>query len=463
MNEPLIKGSSMPVLRLVAYSAPVVASTFLIAGTTTILPGIYAKFFGLPLASIAAITLLVRVTDAVIDPAIGYVTDRWHARGGSRRRFALIGLVGVAVCGWFFLAPPRDVGTRWFAIWFLLTYAAWSCFEIPHNAWGAELATGYTDRARLYGYRSAAFYVGTLVFFAIPFLPIAGSRDITPHTLRLMAAVGLGLTFTAALPMLCVPARGAGPPVPETSTHGSWVAIFRNRLLLAFVGGYFLAGLGLGMWSGLLFLYLDTYLKLGSQVALVFGLSTPIGLVAIPVWVFAVSRFGKRATWVAGTFGLAVCLGIPGLLRPGPQALVPLMVSTLVLVAVGACQAVIAPSVLADIADYGRWRFGQDRLATYYAMLSITAKAISGVGAAAALGIAGGLGFDPSARTLSPEAIAGLKLAFAVIPAACVLAALPMIWSATLTPSRLALIRERLARRSSMPDAKRNETSVPTP
>ena len=53
----------------------------LIAGTN-IVQGIYAKYFGLALTTIAAVVLLVRISDAITDPLIGYLSDRYQDRYG---------------------------------------------------------------------------------------------------------------------------------------------------------------------------------------------------------------------------------------------------------------------------------------------------------------------------------------------------------------------------------------------
>jgi Na+/melibiose symporter-like transporter len=45
--------------------------------------------------------------------------------------------------------------------------------------------------------------------------------------------------------------------------------------------------------------------------------------------------------------------------------------------------------------------------------------------------------------------VLGMKLALAWIPALVVLCSVPFIWRMGLTPARLALIQQRLARRSS--------------
>src|SRR5579871_4532264 len=79
---------------IVAYAAPVTGSYFFYMPMWSILPGIYAKYFGLPLTSIAVVVLVIRLFDGVIDTTIGYLSDWYSSAGGSRKPWVLIGGLG---------------------------------------------------------------------------------------------------------------------------------------------------------------------------------------------------------------------------------------------------------------------------------------------------------------------------------------------------------------------------------
>ncbi|MDA9096178.1 MFS transporter [Porticoccaceae bacterium] len=90
--------------RFAAYSAPVIATNFLV-GAIAITHSLYAKYFGISLTDIAAILLIARIFDAVTDPAIGYFSDRYYARTGSRRPFVVSGLLLLIPCAYFLFIP----------------------------------------------------------------------------------------------------------------------------------------------------------------------------------------------------------------------------------------------------------------------------------------------------------------------------------------------------------------------
>ena len=68
-----------------AYGAPSFAQAFIHGPAISVLQGIYAKFFGLSLQEIAFVILLSRIFDAVNDPIVGFLSDRYRARHGTRK------------------------------------------------------------------------------------------------------------------------------------------------------------------------------------------------------------------------------------------------------------------------------------------------------------------------------------------------------------------------------------------
>ena len=79
-------------LHHLAYAAPVCGIYFLM-GSLGLLQGIYAKYFGMPLSTIALVLFVSRLFDAISDPIIGYWSDRVYACTGSRKPFVVCGVL----------------------------------------------------------------------------------------------------------------------------------------------------------------------------------------------------------------------------------------------------------------------------------------------------------------------------------------------------------------------------------
>ena len=83
-----------------AYALPTIATTFLFS-PILILQGVYVKYFGVGLETMASVVFIARLFDAVSDPVIGYCSDRYYARTNSRKPFVVVGALLMTVCAYF--------------------------------------------------------------------------------------------------------------------------------------------------------------------------------------------------------------------------------------------------------------------------------------------------------------------------------------------------------------------------
>ena len=438
-----------------AYGAPSFAQAFIHGPAISILQGIYAKFFGLSLQEIAFVILISRIFDAVNDPIVGFLSDRYRARHGTRKPWLLgDSLIAVIAC-WFLYVPGGEV-TMWsFLFWYLLADIGWTVSEVPYSAWLAEISDDYEERARITTWRSMGRFLGLQAFFGLPLAlqSITGSTDFTPETLRWAAALAaVALLGTALVATLVVPNGRLREKSSGGNTSSSLVdagrAVAGNRPLLSFTGMFAIGGLGAGIASGLSFFYIDGYLQLGEQLSVVMIISIPISLVATPVWGTLCRRFGKQQAWTVGYVGAGVASLSYYFIGPGENA-APLLITALIVVnALIVVEAVAAPAVLADVVDYGRLRFRHDHAGSYFAFYAMVQKINVGIGAALGLLIAGTFGFDATVTTQSASGRFGLLLAFSLLPAAFLCVAAMWIWRFPIDRRRHAVIIAAIERRA---------------
>lgn len=179
-GQPHLQSDSTKQLNLrtsLAYAAPSIAVAFL-SGPIALVQGIYAKYFGLSLGTIAAVVLIARLFDAFTDPLIGFLSDRFHRHSGSRKSFILAGGI-LFVISSYFLYVPVGFGTSdtqvkvsgaYFLISFLGFYLAYTLFEITHLAWGSEIGTSSEDKNKIYSLRALAVSIGLMLFFCSAFI-----------------------------------------------------------------------------------------------------------------------------------------------------------------------------------------------------------------------------------------------------------------------------------------------------
>ena len=87
-----------------AYVAPSVILAFLYS-PMGIVQGIYAKHFGVAMTTIAAALLISRLFDAVTDPLIGFWSDHYYLKSGSRKPFVLVGGLLLVISGYCLYVP----------------------------------------------------------------------------------------------------------------------------------------------------------------------------------------------------------------------------------------------------------------------------------------------------------------------------------------------------------------------
>jgi Na+/melibiose symporter-like transporter len=430
-----------------AYAMPLVSLNLISLPTAGIMTMIYAKYYGLSLSAIAMVLLVGRLFDAVTDPVIGVLSDRYHHNRGTRKPFIVLGGLLSAACAWFLYIPPQDVSVIYFLACYLAFQFSTTLIEIPHMTWAGEIVADSKGKTRIYSIRMIVLNISSFVFFAIPMLPLFDSGEFTPEFLELAV-----ISATVLMPIVLyvsvsrVPDGGHSDVRKKDSLRQIRDSVIQNRPLLILLGSFLMQGLGTGMAGGMLFLYVDAYLGLGEKLPTLMMAGGPIAIVAIPCWTFLANRYGKKRIWTLCTLLMSASILAGGFLKPNVNAFFYL---TMILGVAFFCVpgTVLAQSIMADIVDYGTWKFGIDRGATYFAAYSLVLKANAALGTAIGMIVAGVLGFDATSITQTIQGIWGIKLGYSFIPVFFCLSSLLLIAMIPINERRHAIIRRRLDQR----------------
>lgn len=445
------------------YSLPVGATAMLYGGPLVVLQGIYAKYYGLSLTTIASILLIARLFDTVTDPIIGYCSDRYHARTGTRKPFVAAGGILFIVGAYGLFIPPDNVDAFYTLIAFLIFYLGFTLFNIPHYAWGNEISRDSDSSTRLFTMRSLMMAAGGMIFYSLPQLPFFPSTEFTPEVLQ-WAVIIAGVLLLPALYacVVCVPNTYQDQPQKlvtqprcqasinssqHTTLRSLWNSIIYNKPMLLFLGAFISWGLGIGSWSGLLFIFIDSYLGMGKNFSLLALIGMGCSILGIRVWSAIALRFGKVIAWIISTVATGASMLSLALLTPDDPSFT-ILVMAMALAFLGAISVTIfAPALLSDIVDYSAWKFGSKRAGSYFSLYFLFWKANEAIGIALGLAIAGWFGFDPSASSHAPQAVWGLKLAAIWMPSLLFLLSIIFIYRIPINARRHAIICKALARR----------------
>ena len=438
----------LTVREMAAFAAPS-ALLFLYRAAAYVIPALYAQRFGLDLADIAAVLFAMRTAEVLLQIPAGMLSDATrHARFG-RKPMVMLGVTLGSVATWFVYVPPEGAGLAYFGIWLALATLAGSLTEVAYGAWATEITTDYRERARCASYQTWASIAGKEMYAIVPLLWFLSSNRITFESLQMTAWL-----LAAATPLVMAAAWRWAPtgdslvPIDRVGLREMLDVVLRNRPLQRVLVVLMLWELGTGLFFGLDFMRIDSYLKAGEAVPLqsLFGVWAAMAGLASLQWVL--KRHEKHHVWAVSMSCLACVMLAQLALAPGMPHVVPILVGMWMLVAATVAGSLVVPmSLVGDLADYEAMRSGHRAAGPMVAITQITLKLFGGGAAAGALWVVSLFGFKPGQPSYGPMESFGIQLVTLGLPAVLLLGAAAVAWRYPITARRHRAIVRALARR----------------
>jgi glycoside/pentoside/hexuronide:cation symporter, GPH family len=125
--------------------------------------------FGMNPALVGLLGALPRLTDALTDPLMGYISDNTRSKWGRRRPYIFVGAIASGILLVLLWQMPDGKSENWYFVYFLvgsiIFYLAYTVFATPWVALGYELTPDYHERTRLMGVQN---FIGQLAFVVAP-------------------------------------------------------------------------------------------------------------------------------------------------------------------------------------------------------------------------------------------------------------------------------------------------------
>jgi Na+/melibiose symporter-like transporter len=411
------------------------------------LPSFYSVDHGIPLALLGTILFVTRLTDVITDPLIGIWSDRTRTRWGRRKPFIFISAPLLMITAWMVLVPPVAVSITYAVVWLMLLYLAFTIFDIPYRAWGAELVEGYNGRTRLAGWREAFGMTSGLATMALivlaPTLGLGSTRD----TLLVLATIFVvGTPIMTALALRFVPEPAATPVVQSVGGPLQQLKpLLANKPFLWLLSGVIILLSGAIIGASLHMIVMESYFGIRAWFPYILAGEGLAGIAFAPLWVLLSRKIGKHramgvATFLMGAFSAL----IPFLGREDD-----LLYATVIIVrgAAGGGLGILIASMLADVIDVDRLNSGESRGGLLFALVGMVGKLGVAFGSFIGLVIPPLFGFDPASKTNSPEALNALLMTYAFIPMLIMGSASFFFWRYPLTQSAHADVQAALRRK----------------
>lgn len=376
----------------------------------------YNQAIGLSNSLIGIAIMLAMVGDAITDPLVGIVSDRWRSRHGRRHPFLLTAPLPLALSLYLIFNPPEFVtGTAgstgqwllfvWLCIWTIASRAFNTLYAVPHLALGGELSKDQHQRSQLFSANTVIGYVSgaSFAFIAWSFF-FAGERirasdgELVPGHLDAAAYGPLVLTACALILVtiwLC--AAGTYRHVAHLSMAETdlqkltpirfleeIVGTMKNRNYIIILVGYFFFMIASGIYDTLN-VFINTYFweLLPEQIRWLGLIGAPaamLGALASPI---LMRRFDRRPVMLcalAGTTLFAQLVVNLRLLDLMPDNGDPLLLPLLLANAAGftftlGVGTVAIMSMLGDIVDENELATGKRQEGLFYSARAFFAKA----------------------------------------------------------------------------------------
>lgn len=120
-------------------------------------------------ALVGLLSALPRLTDAITDPLMGYISDNTRSKWGRRRPYIFVGAILAGVCIFLLWQLPEGKSEDYYFWYFLvgsfIFYLAYTVFATPWVALGFELTPDYHERTRLMAVQN---FMGQVAWMVAP-------------------------------------------------------------------------------------------------------------------------------------------------------------------------------------------------------------------------------------------------------------------------------------------------------
>ncbi len=368
----------------------------------------YTNIMGVP-GTLAGLAITIAlVFDAISDPLVGTLSDRWRSKLGRRHPFMLTAPIPVMLCLFFIYSPPDVLGSFGLFIWLtvltVVMRTTMTLYHVPHLALGAELSADFTERTRVmslntlmgaHGGLGTAYVAYSFVFAATPEHSNGLlNQDAYPDFAMMAALVGGGIMIISTLLTLHIIPRLPTAPdnLPKFSAREFYLdtkSALSNHNYLMLLIGYLLLSATLGV-RDTIGLHMNTYFweLLPEQIRFFVLIGAMAPIIAYAVTARLHQRFEKKPVLITSLVFLLVLTTVPVVFRilgwfpeNHDEALLPTLIGFYVLTSsFGIILFISAMSALADIADDQELATHRRQEGIFYAARSFFAKASSGLG-----------------------------------------------------------------------------------
>lgn len=451
MSSNAAAGTRLSLPTILGFSVANFPLGCLAVAVAVYLPPYFASHLGVSLTVVGGAWMTVRLMDVIVDPVLGVVMDRTKTRFGRYRFWMAIGTPILMAAVYALFLAQSGIGLGYLIGWLLIYYLATSILGLGHSAWGANLATAYHERSRVFGVVATLGVIGAVAVLLIPILADSLGRSSATAVQDMgwaifwAAPVCIAIcVFTTREPITLDVAGG------EKFKFSDYASLLVKPDLLRLFLAQMCLTLGPGWMSALyLFFFVEArgYSNAGASILLL--VYVVAGLAGAPLTAMLAQRLGKHRTLMvtstAYSLGLCMVMVVP---KGNFPAALP------VLFWCGFMAAgfdLMIRAMLADVGDQVRLEQGQERISLIYALNTLAAKIATAFSIGLTFPLLGWLGYVATeGYHNTPEAIYRLEWVYIAGPIFFVMLGGFCVTGWKLDAKRHGEIRAELERRDAL-------------
>lgn len=410
------------------FSIGTVGVSIMLNTVTSFYPAFMSTVLGQSPEIAGYLLMISKLADAVIDVAVGSMSDRARTRWGRRKPFLLAGAILSSASFLMLFAPPvlgQGALMAWMIAALLLYSTAYSLFNVPYMTLPSELTEGFHERTRLISFRTVFVSIGQVLALAgtAALVQSGGAGRGGYATMGLVMALIIGGAMTATA--LAVPIRHAPEGSKRQETHmpsrAQLFAITRNRPFMMLLGAKVFQFLSFASVASTMLLFMLNVVGIGYDGQIILAMTQNlVTALAMPLWVWTGKRIGKRRTYLIGVV-LFCCAALSWLLADSSVTTIGIVARGIVSGLGSGALILMSISMLGDTQAYDRLITGEAREGLLSSAIAVVEKVSFALGVAVLGVFLRWLNYMPTTGgqiiAQPASAILALKLGFAVIPA----------------------------------------------
>ncbi|MEN6328594.1 MAG: MFS transporter [Syntrophomonas sp.] len=366
--------AKIPKSSLIGYSIASLGGGMIDFPLSVFLLPFYTEIVGVKIAFVSLVALIIGMYDAITDPGVGILSDRYKKRWNGRKVALLWGAIPLGLAFYWLFTPIQGYEALSFFVAYFIFINASDVVFVPYLSIGLELASEYHERMRVQSFSRGFWIAGLFLGIFIPVIFTSGTPDKAGAYSNMALLMGITMVVTVLFTYFFT---RENPNVESSNTiplKEQFTTTFKNKHFVILFISFVLYNCAVAVQNAVFIYYSTNWLEVPETKAM---LAIPIYLVAailsVPLWHKASARIPKKNLFFAA---LLFNVATSSMIFFIPRGEVYMLYVIFGIAGIGyGCAYVVPQAILSDVIDYDEYLCGKYRAGAYFGIWEFGRKA----------------------------------------------------------------------------------------